>query len=94
MPADRYTRFTLTIISLSLSIIALRPLLSPDTAGAQVNGCGADPHHPCYIAGWGPDGTVPIANSGRFPLKVLVGNASGNPMPVMVVNPPMPFYQP
>ena len=94
MPADRYTRFILTIIAISLSVIALRPLLSPGTARAQVNGCGADPHHPCYIAGWGPDGTVPIANSGRFPLKVLVGNPSANPMPVTVVNAPIPFYQP
>jgi hypothetical protein len=94
MPTDRYTSFILTIIAISLSVIALRPLLAPDKAGAQVSGCGTDPHHPCYIAGWGPDGTVPIANSGRFPLKVLVGNPSANPMPVMVVNPPMPFYQP
>jgi len=94
MPTDRYTSFILTVIAVSLSVIALCPLLAPDKAGAQVSGCGTDPHHPCYIAGWGPDGTVPIANSGRFPLKVLVGNPSANPMPVMVVNSPMPFYQP
>jgi hypothetical protein len=94
MRIDRYTRFILTIIAISLTVIALHPFLSPGVADAQLNGYGVDPHHPCYIAGWGPDGTVPIANSGRFPVKILVGNPSANPMPVMVVNPPMPFYQP
>lgn len=93
MPTDRYNRFILTIIAISLSVIALRPWLSPDMAGAQLSGCGTGPHHPCYIAGWGPDGTVPIANSGHFPLKVLVGNPAANPMPVMVINPPTPFRQ-
>jgi hypothetical protein len=65
MPTDQYTKFILTIIAISLTVIALRPFLSPSPAGAQMNGCGLDPQSPCYIAGWGPQGTVPIANIGR-----------------------------
>jgi len=77
MPTDRYTSFILTVIAVSLSVIALCPLLAPDKAGAQVSGCGTDPHHPCYIAGWGPDGTVPIANSGRFSAESSGGKSIG-----------------
>jgi hypothetical protein len=91
---DRYTKIILTVIALSLTVVALRPLFSPSLASAQANGCGFNASHPCYVARWGPDRTVPIANSGHFPLKVLVGNPTANPMPVIVVNPPMPFYQP
>jgi hypothetical protein len=91
MATDRYTKIILTVIALSLSVIALRPFFSPGAAEAQMNNCGLEPHHPCYIAGWGPEGTVPIANDAHFPLKVLVGNAAREPMPVMVVNPPTPF---
>jgi hypothetical protein len=94
MPTDRYTKFVLTIIAISLTVIALRPFLSPSSAGAQMNGCGLDPQSPCYIAGWGPQGTVPIANIGRFPFKVVVKNPAAHPMPVIVVNPPMPMYHP
>ena len=94
MPTDRYTKFILTIIAISLTVIALRPVLSPSPAGAQTNGCGLDPQSPCYIAGWGPQGTVPIANIGRYPLKVVVKNPPSHPTPVIVVNPPMPMYQP
>src|SRR5215469_9030649 len=82
MRLDRFTKFILTIIAISLTAIALRPIFSPSLAGAHMNSCGLDPHHPCYIAGWGPDGTVPIANSRQFPLKVLVRNPTENPMPV------------
>ena len=91
MATDRYTRIILTVIAFSLSVIALRSLFSPAAAGAQIGACGLDEHHPCYIAGWGPEGTVPIANMGHFPLKVWVTNPSGNPMPVFAVNPPMPL---
>lgn len=93
MRIDPYTKFILTIIAISLTVIALRPFFSPGLAHAQMNGCGLDPHHPCYIAGWGPDGTVPIANSHHFPLKVLVGNPPADPMPVMMVNPPTPMHR-
>jgi hypothetical protein len=94
MPIDRYTKFVLTVIALSLSVIALRPYLSPNSArAAEMNGCGIDAHHPCYIAGWGPDGTVPVANSGHLPLKVLVGTPAANPLPVVVMNPPTPFHR-
>ena len=91
MRTDRYTKFIFTIIAISLTVIALRSLFSPGLAGAQTSGCGVDPRRPCYIAGWGPDGTVPIANSSHFPLKVVVANPATNPMPVVVVNRPMPF---
>jgi len=74
-----------------LTVIALRPLFAPSLASAQMNGCGLDVQHPCYVAGWGPQGTVPVANSGQFPLKVLVRNPEESPMPVVVVNRPMPF---
>ena len=95
MPTDRYTKLILTIIAISLTVIALRPLFSPSPAGAQVSsGCGTDPQTPCYVAGWGPDGTIPIANMGRFPLKVVVKNPASHPVRVIVVNPPMPMYHP
>ncbi len=95
MSIDRYTKLILTIIAISLSVIALRPFFAPNPAGAaDLSGCGHDPRNPCYVAGWGPEGTLPIANSGRFPLKVIVGNPGPNPVPVIVVNPatPMPMY--
>lgn len=91
MPTDRYTKLILTIIAISLAVIALRPLFSPSPAGAQMSGCGLDPQSPCYIAGWGPQGTVPIANIGRFPLKVVVKNPASHPVRVIVVNRPMPM---
>jgi hypothetical protein len=91
MPADRYTKFILTLIAISLTVIALRPFFSPSSVEAEMNGCGLDARHPCYIAGWGPEGTVPIASSSHFPLKALVGNTAENPVPVVVVNRPMPF---
>ena len=94
MPTDRYTKFVLTIIAISLTVISLRPLLSPSPAGAQTKGCGLDPQSPCYIAGWGPQGTVPISNIGRFPLKVVVKNPAAHPLPVVVVNSPMPMFHP
>lgn len=91
MPIDRYTKFILTLIAVSLLVLALRPIFGPTAAGADMNGCGHDPRNPCYVAGWGPQGTIPIANSGHFPLKILIGNPLGNPVPVIVVNPPTPL---
>jgi hypothetical protein len=95
MATDRYTKFILTVIAISLSVIALRPFFAPVSAGAaDMDRCGHDPATPCYVAGWGPEGTIPIANSGRFPLKVIVANQLPSPLPVIVVNPPtpMPMY--
>lgn len=93
MAIDRYTKFILTIIAISLTVIALRPLFGPVVAGAaDMSGCGHDSHNPCYVAGWGPQGTIPIANSGHLPLKILVGNPASNPVPVIVVNPATPLY--
>ena len=60
MPTDRYTKVMLTIIAISLTAIALSPLFSLSPAGPQMTGCELDPQSPCYIAGWGPQGTVPI----------------------------------
>jgi hypothetical protein len=94
MRTDRYTKSILTIIAFSLMVIALRPFFSPGLASAQPNGCGLDAHHPCYVAGWGPEGTVPIANSIHFPLKVLVANPAANAMPAILVNLPQPLFQP
>jgi len=94
MGVDRYTKFILTVIAISLSVIALRPFFAPASAGAQdMGGCGHEPRTPCYIAGWGPEGTIPIANSGHLPLKTLVGNPASNPVPVIVVNAPTPFHR-
>ena len=93
MPTDRYTKFILTIIAIGLFLVAGGGIFSPGVAvHAQTSGCGEEPNHPCYVAGWGPGGTVPIANTGRTPLKViLLGNAAPNPIPVIVVNPPRPL---
>ena len=93
MLTDRYTKIILTIIAISLTAIALRPLLSPYSACAEMKGCGLDASHPCYVAGWGPEGTVPVYNSAHLPMKVLVGNSPPTPMPVIVVNPPTPMYR-
>jgi hypothetical protein len=94
MPTDRYLKFILTVIAICLTVIAFRPFVSPTVAGAADMGCGHDSDHPCYVAGWGPEGTLPVANSARFPLKVVVGNPATNPVPVIVVNPPTTFYRP
>ena len=87
MSTDRYIKLILTVNAISLSVIAFRPFFAPTVAGAAgFEGCGLDSAHPCYVAGWGPEGTIPVANSGRFPLKVVIGNPA---VPVMVVNGPM-----
>ena len=92
MSNDRYLKLILTVIAIVLSVIAFRPFFAPTTAGAAgFEGCGQDSAHPCYVAGWGPEGTVPVANSGRFPLKVLIANPA---VPVLVANGPVPLGRP
>jgi len=73
---DRFTKFVLTLITVALMVIAYRSVFIGASANAQELGqtCGFDPQHPCYVAGWGPAGTVPITNSEDLPIKVLVTN--------------------
>ncbi|HZO81879.1 MAG TPA: hypothetical protein VFB33_09295 [Candidatus Binataceae bacterium] len=93
MPTDRYTRFVLTLIAAALIVIAARPLVTaPSVQAANAEpACGADAQHPCFIVGLGPEGTVPIANSHSYPLKVLIANSVHNSIPVVVSNPPLPL---
>jgi len=95
-PIDRYTKFILTLIALALIVIAARSFSVPAPAGAADlgQGCGHDSQHPCYVAGWGPGGTVPVANSHDLPLKVLVTNTPSYALPVIVSNPPVPLAHP
>lgn len=92
MPTDRYTRFVLTLIAAALIVIAARPLAAPPSARAANSepACGADAQHPCFVVGLGPEGTVPIANSHNYPLKVLIANTVHNSIPVIVSNAPVP----
>ncbi len=92
MSTDRYMKLILTVIAISLTMIAFRPFFAPTVAGAAgYEGCGLDAAHPCYVAGWGPEGTIPVANSGRFALKVLIANPA---VPVVVANAPIPMGPP
>jgi hypothetical protein len=93
MPADRYTRFILTLIAAALILIAARPFVTPRRARAANSepACGSDAQHPCFIVGLGPEGTVPIANSHAYPLKVLIANSAHQSVPVVVTNPPVPL---
>src|SRR5271170_6181844 len=94
-PIDRYTKFILTLIALALTVIASRSFAVSAPAGAADLGqsCGYDSRHPCYVAGWGPGGTIPVANSHDLPLKVLVTNAPTHAVPVIVSNAPVPLAQ-
>jgi hypothetical protein len=92
MPTDRYTKFIFTLIAISLTVIALRPYFSPTSAGRGYERLRPQCAIHAMLLGGGPDGTVPIANSGHLPIKVLVGNPSANPVPVIVVNPPTPLF--
>jgi hypothetical protein len=93
---DRYTKFILTIIALALVVIASRLLVVSAPAGAADlgQGCGSDSRHPCYVAGWGPAGTIPVANSHDLPLKVLVTNPPAHAVPVIASNSAIPLAQP
>ncbi len=93
MPADRYTRFVLTLIAAALILIAARPFITPRSARAADSepACGSDAQHPCFVVGLGPDGTVPIANSHAYPLKVLIANTVHSSIPVIVSNTPVPL---
>ena len=83
-PIDRYTKFVLTLIALALIVIAIRPFSAPVSAGAAEmgQGCGYNSQHPCFVEGWGPGGTIPIANTHDLPLKVLVTNTPDVAIPV------------
>jgi hypothetical protein len=93
-PTDRYTKIMLTIIALALIVIASRSFAVPAAgAGDLGQGCGYDSRHPCYVAGWGPNGTIPVANSHDLPLKVLVTNPPVHAVPVVVSNAAIPLAQ-
>ena len=85
MQTDRYTRLVLTLIAAALILIAARPLLGPSNARAANSEptCGSDAQHPCFVVGLGPEGTVPIANSHAYPLKVLIANTVQHSIPVV-----------
>jgi hypothetical protein len=84
---DRFTKFVLTLIAVALIVIAYRLVFTGALATAQdpEQVCGFDPQHPCYVAGWGPGGTVPISNSEDLPIKVLVTNGPPRSVPVFVL---------
>ena len=49
MPSDFYTRAVLTVIAISLAVIAWKlPLIN--VGHAQLGGCGGNPGSPCFIA--------------------------------------------
>ncbi len=49
MSTDRYMKLILTVIAISLTMIAFRPFFAPTVAGAAgYEGCGLDAAHPCY----------------------------------------------
>ena len=91
MQIDRYTRLVLTLIAAALILVAARPLLGPSNARASNSEptCGSDAQHPCFVVGLGPEGTVPIANSHAYPLKVLIANTHS--IPVVLSGPPVPL---
>ena len=86
-PIDRFTKFILTLIAVALIAIAARSfsVVGSSSAAEVGQACGYDPQHPCYVEGWGPGGTIPVANSHDLPLKVLVVNAPTNAVPVVVM---------
>lgn len=50
MPLDRYSKAVLTVIAISLSVIAWRGFVAPTPARAfGGEGCGASRRDPCYI---------------------------------------------
>jgi len=89
MPVDRYTKFILTIIALALIAIAVRSYSGRVSVGAEEMGagCGYDLQHPCFVQGWGPGGTMPVANTRDLRLKVLVTNGSESAVPVIMRGP-------
>jgi hypothetical protein len=70
-PIDLYAKFILTLIALALIVVASRPFAVSAPAGAADvgQGCVSDSRHPCYVAGWGLCGTIPVANSHDLPRR-------------------------
>jgi hypothetical protein len=51
MTIDLYTKAVLTVIAISLSVIAFGPAVSFNTAKAGPEVCGIEKKSPCYVAG-------------------------------------------
>ena len=51
MSTDRYMKLILTVIAISLIVIAFRPFFAPTVAGAAgFDGCGQDAVHPFLLS--------------------------------------------
>lgn len=63
MAVDMYTKVVLTIIAVSLTVIAFDRTDRP--ANAQTSNCG-DWNNPCYVVGVHPKNSWDELNSGKF----------------------------
>jgi len=74
---DRYTKAVLSVIAISLAVIAGQNVLKP--AVAQASGCGETPIIPCWVQSSKPFVVIPATPDGNFP---VIGVAGGAPVGV------------